>query len=89
MSDGLLGSWCHAACLLGPWCVAGIDGRAAGRESRSTVAYGESSWYWSSEGSGGGGLERWVLEGGGVKSQDEMHIHRYVALNRHFGWIGT
>ena len=36
---------------------AGMDGRAAGRESRSTVAYGESSWYcWSSLGGARGGL---------------------------------
>ena len=40
---------------------AGMDGRAAGRESRSTVAYGESSWYcWSSLGGARGGLGREV-----------------------------
>ena len=46
---------------------AGMDGRAAGRESRSTVAYGESSWYcWSSLGGARGGL------GGEVKKTSEI-----------------
>ena len=35
------------------------------------------------------GVEGVAWKGGGVKSQDEMHIHRDVSLNRHFGWIGT